>query len=350
VALSDMLIRAKEPEKAAAVLAPAEKNQPQSIALLGARARVQIAMGQQEQAGETYRRILTLSPGDPVAVSQLAGLLSTAKDWDGARTLLRDALLSQPADLDLMRRLVGVDYAAGGLEAALAAINRLKADPATQKTASTLTGDLYMYLKRYDDAANAYQVALEAAPGSELALLTTNAWVAGGKLDRAAAVLRDWLTRSPDDLNAILALGMLNLQLNQMDEAVANLRQVLSKRPGDAAALNNLAWIYQLRGDAQALPLAQKAYQVAPSAQTADTLGWIMTRQGNVSGGLVLLNQAKRGLPDDPSVQYHVAYALRATGKPDQARPLLEQALGSKGGFPERADARALLDQIAQAK
>lgn len=350
VALADMQLRAKAPERASAVLAPLEREQPQNSALLGARARVQVAMGQDAQARETYRRILALNPGDPMAEQQLTLLLTSAKEWDAARTLLRDALRTRPGDSDLLHLLVGVEYGAGGLDGALAAIGRLKADPAARKVANYLTGDLYMYLKRYDDAMKAYQVALEAAPSSEIALMIANAAIAGGKLDQAVAALRDWLRHSPEDMSALFALTTLELQLGQLDQATADIEALLQKQPGNAVALNNLAWIYQLRGDQRALGLAEKAYQTAPSTQTADTLGWIKAKQGDAAGSLQLLNYAAIGEPNDPSIKYHLAYTLNAMGKAAEAKPLLEQALASKAGFPERSDAKALLDAVAAGK
>jgi cellulose synthase operon protein C len=61
---------------------------------------------------------------------------------------------------------------------------------------------------------------------------------------------------------------------------------------------------------------------------------------------LSLLRVASAGLPQDASVQYHLAAALNATGEKDQARTVLEKLVKSGTGFDDRADAQQLLNTL----
>ena len=94
------------------------------------------------------------------------------------------------------------------------------------------------------------------------------------------------------------------------------------------------------------MDLARQAYVLSPGAQTADTLGWILTTSGNAETGVALLRQASAEAANDPRVQYHFAVALKDTGKKDQAIKLLTVVVETKGEFKEKALAQQLLDEL----
>jgi Flp pilus assembly protein TadD len=121
---------------------------------------------------------------------------------------------------------------------------------------------------------------------------------------------------------------------------------LLAKKPHDAIALNNLAWVYQKKGDPQARSLALQAYILLPGIQTADTLGWILTQNGSATEGLPLLRQATATAPTDFRIRYHYAVALDKTGNVDEAVRQLDQVVAAKGTFREKADAQGLLDEL----
>ncbi len=99
-------------------------------------------------------------------------------------------------------------------------------------------------------------------------------------------------------------------------------------------------------GNAAALPMAEEAYLLSPTVQSADTLGWILTRGGDPARGLVLLRQAAAG--GDPRVAYHLGVALNDVGQKDDAVKVLNAVVAVKGDFTEKADAQKLLGQITK--
>jgi Flp pilus assembly protein TadD len=123
---------------------------------------------------------------------------------------------------------------------------------------------------------------------------------------------------------------------------------LIAAQPADAAALNNLAWIYQQQGDlAKARKFAERAIAVAPrAAQIDDTLGWILLAQGEVDKAITYLTAANVSSPRDPAIQYHLAVALSRAGRGADAQSMLEKLLGSGTSFTERADAEKLLEQL----
>jgi cellulose synthase operon protein C len=154
--------------------------------------------------------------------------------------------------------------------------------------------------------------------------------------------------KHPDDLGMVEALAGIEIKQGRYDEAEAHLKSILDKKPRDPISLNNLAWIYQKRGDKRARDLAQEAYVLAPSGQTADTLGWILVNQGAAATALPLLRQASSQLAGNLDIKYHLAAALNDTGKRDEARKLLTAMLEEKATFDERQNAQKLLDELSK--
>jgi Flp pilus assembly protein TadD len=159
--------------------------------------------------------------------------------------------------------------------------------------------------------------------------------------------LAAWQKDHPDDVQLLMYLAEGNLADKQYKAAIDQLQVVLKQMPQNPIALNNLAWAYQQQKDPRALATAQQALQLAQNNPTiSDTLGWILTEQGDTAHGLPLLKNAAIALPDDLAVHYHLASALAKSGDKIGARRELQQMLASGKTFAEEAQARALLKQL----
>src|SRR5258706_6402331 len=118
---------------------------------------------------------------------------------------------------------------------------------------------------------------------------------------------------------------------------------MLRKRPGNALALNNLAWAYQQVKDPRALQTAEQAYKLKPdNAAVADTLGWMLVEQGNAKRGLEVLQKAVTAAPKALEIRYHLAQALAKSGDKAQAIAQLESIVASDSKFSQESGARAL--------
>jgi predicted Zn-dependent protease len=318
--------------------------------VLAMRARLQVALGLQREAQDTYRRILTINPGNTDALGRLVELLVQANNTEAAKQAIRQGLDASPGNLQLLQMYVAVDYRAGGLDAALRTATQLTGEAAQLPAARLLKGGLYMSVKRYADAAAAYQAELATNPSSQLVVASAVALNAADRKADAIRVLKDWIARHPDDVGTLQGLGALELQNNRIDDAERDLNAVLAKRPNDLVALNNLAWIYQQRNDPRARELARRAFLLAPMPQVADTLGWILVSQGDAATGLPLLRQAAGQLQTDPAVLYHLAVALSATGHRDDAITILTALVKAEGEFDDKPAARKLLEALGEQK
>jgi cellulose synthase operon protein C len=142
-------------------------------------------------------------------------------------------------------------------------------------------------------------------------------------------------------------LGEYYLSAGRNDEAISELETVLAARPGDGMTLNNLAWLYHLKGNPLALATAEKAHAALPaSPEIADTYGWILVQSKRVEEGLSVLTKAAQQAPSNPQIQFHLAYALAESGQDEQAKAVLRQLVGAGMDSATRVQARQLLEKL----
>ncbi len=348
IALADVYTRLGDGKKALALLSQDPAKLAASPPLLAAQARAQLALAQPADARTTYMRILAIDPRALDARQQLIQLAVQAKEYEAARNLVQEGLRVLPENFQLLGDYIAIDKQDGGLERAAATAERLRGQIADTPQARALPGDVYSGAGKFDEAARAYAAQLAQAPSTFLALRLAGAQLAGGHPDEARRVLGEWQAKNPKDVAVIQALASIELTQGHDDQAETLLKAVLAERPRDPIALNNLAWIYQKRGDKRARDLAQQAYVLFPGGQTADTLGWILVKQGSPETALPLLRQASAQLGGNLDIKYHLATALNDTGRHDEARKLLSALMESKASFDEKPNAQKLLDSLSK--
>jgi cellulose synthase operon protein C len=343
--LGELYIRAGKPAEALAMVNkdPSAKS---SIDLLSLQAAAQLALDQKDDARTTYTAILSLDSSALGTRRALENLLLQAGDYEHARNLIKEGMAASPRNYQLYQDYVMVDLKASGVDAAIATAKQLQQQDRDFQPSRALVGDVYMAANRPAEAVRAYQDALTEAPSEMLALRLNAALLSSGQTDAAIKVLADWVAQHPNDLVMAEQLANIYIGRRRFDEAATTLQHVLEKKPHEAAALNNLAWVYQQQGDKRAQELAQQAYILSPGGQTADTLGWILVSGGNLTQGMPLLRQAADQAGSDPRILYHLAVALKDTGKRSEAIKMLNAVVANKAEFGEKADAQKLLDEL----
>jgi tetratricopeptide (TPR) repeat protein len=132
--------------------------------------------------------------------------------------------------------------------------------------------------------------------------------------------------------------GEQAMAANQWKTAVDHYDTVVKGAPGNAVAMNNLAWsLYELR-DPRALPVAEEAYARAPqSAAVIDTLGLVLLEKGDTKRATELLKQAAALAPKAADIRWHYVQALVKTGDKAAAKT---EAQAVERDFPDTAQAK----------
>lgn len=145
-------------------------------------------------------------------------------------------------------------------------------------------------------------------------------------------------------------LGMLQSALGQHDDARKSYEQALALDKDFPPALNNLAMLYakNLADLEQAIKLARRAHERLPAdPHIADTLGWILLRQGQYAGALPHLRAAAEKRPADAEVLNHLALALYYLEQTAPARQEFERVIAINSDAPQAGEARQRLAVLA---
>ena len=146
-----------------------------------------------------------------------------------------------------------------------------------------------------------------------------------------------------------MALGDIYIRASRFSDAEAQFVAVLEKNPNAVVAENNLAWVLLQQGKAtEALTRARHAASLAPNAAAVlDTLGVVLLQSGKGDEAVDTLRRARTAAAEgDPSIPFHLAQALVAVGKKDEARTILQAILQTDRPFEGRDQAQTLLAQL----
>ncbi|MCC7413621.1 MAG: PEP-CTERM system TPR-repeat protein PrsT [Gammaproteobacteria bacterium] len=346
--LTKLLLDLKELERAGRVIYEAQARAPRNLSVLDTVARVQLAQSKPELARGTLRRMADEAGFDARWLLRIADFQARLGVADDAQHSLNKAIQGDPDYVPARIAMVEQALAQGDIERAATAADALaRLAPATAVTESLL-GDVALARGEPDPAVTHYQAALAREQFGLFAVKLATARLAAGQSQTALEELSAWLRRYPQDDAVRHARAEAYLVAGNERAALADYRQLVDHLPDDAGALNNLAFLLESAGDADALTYARRAYELRPGdPSVADTLGWILVRHGQAEEGLRYLREAHTRDSGSPTVRYHLAMALAALDRQDEARRELDTALGSGKQFNELADARALRAKLA---
>ena len=152
--------------------------------------------------------------------------------------------------------------------------------------------------KNYAQAIKSYETAFGMGKSSALLIKLHAASAMGGKRAEADVRLTQWLQDSPEDVGVRLYAAEVSLRDKNYKRAIEQYEFLLRKQPENVLLLNNLAWSYQQVKDPRALETAERAYKLKPdNPDVADTLGWMLSEQGNTRRGVELLQKAVAAAP-----------------------------------------------------
>lgn len=277
------------------------------------------------------------APGDPALQLRLGQLLVTQGNLVEARTAFERALELAPNELACVSQLVSIDQHEGKTREAMARVDAYLTTHPKLAQAHLLKASLCFIQKDLKTAESFAIKTLELDPQDPSAYsMLVRIQIADGRAEEAVGRMKERLKSAPKDLPVRMQLATLLQFLGRLDEARANLAEIIQIAPDFAAAYNDLACLdAEVAGKLEiALGNARKARALAPrTASIADTLGWIEWRSGNYSEALPLLQEAASALPQIATVQYHLAMGHYMMHQIQEASDLLEKSLALQDGL-----------------
>jgi pentatricopeptide repeat protein len=283
-----------------------------------------------------FEQALTVATNYLAAFSQLVGLDVREKNFAAAQQRAQEWIAWYPKEAEPLITLARVYSAQGN----------------TNKTEETLL----QAVEVEPDQPNAHN-------------LLASLYVSQGKLTQALERFEQLAAKNPSNIVALAQIGMIYSSQEKHDKARDAYEQLLKVNPQSPLALNNLAYLYseKLGRLDRAYELANQAYEVATrgmetasrargrgdaeqaagqfKAVAADTLGWILFRQGDYARALGLISEAAQRLGRNPEVLHHLGMAYYMMGDGVRAQEALAQALAlaANADFPGKAEAEQRL-------
>ena len=166
-------------------------------------------------------------------------------------------------------------------------------------------GELLRAARRYEQALEVFNTALEIVPGNS-DLLYSRALVAEklGRIDMLEADINTILKTEPNNAHALNALGFtLADQTDRYEEAYAYLKRAIEINPDDAAIIDSWGWIHYRMGDYdKAIALLRTALSRFDDAEIASHLGEVLWVSGNQDEARSIWQKALKKSPDAPAL------------------------------------------------
>lgn len=306
-------------------------------------------LGDRSGARQSFETVLSKSPNHPWATYFIAEM----DHQDGKSSIAFDRLQASKANLTIVppaSRLQGIlEVQRGAYEQAIDKLRRyLAQNPADAQSVMALA---QAYAKAGNEA-EAFRVILPlvktaTAPVDALKLATELAGkvqnpIATSLAQRVAALEKDpQLNRIFEAENAITGQEWTRAETIYAELLAAN-------APRKLMLLNNAAMVQLNLGKAdEAIAFARQAHKLAPEDPIVmDTLGWtLLQTRTDIKTALELLQQAATAAPDNGEIHWHLANALAANGKTQEARQLVSR-LATNAEDGDKALLASLLARI----
>jgi Flp pilus assembly protein TadD len=316
--------------------------------------RAQLQSRNPVAAHASFGKAAELTPASPRGPFLLGLALRAQGRPAEARQQFEKALAMAPPFVEPLEQLAGMSFGEKDQAAAIARVERQALLEPGSAEIQFLLGRVSQLAGDTTRAEQAYRKAVELNPNA------TGPYVALGQIygsskdyPRAIAELDKALAANPEQPAALMLWSIAQHMGGDQGKAREGYEKLVKTNPRFAPAANNLAWMIAEEGKdlPRAFLLAQSARDAAPQdPQIADTLGWVLYKQGAYPRAAALFQEAAEKLPTNAEVLYHLGMAEAKIGKNDEARAALQKSLELSAAHSGAAEAKAVLAALPAGK
>jgi tetratricopeptide (TPR) repeat protein len=265
---------------------------------------------------------------------------------------LEHALALQPASVDILTLLSGVEVARGSASAAISRVQAAIAGDPRKAALANLLGELYLQQKDIGRASEAFGRASTLDPQAWLP--HRNLAVAHSAANDPAAAVAEYekaLQLAPGEPRLVVELTTLYEKQGRVDDAIARYDALYKINPSvKQLAANNLAMLLvTYRTDKASLDRARdltSGFETSNDSSLLDTNGWVRFKRREYQDAAAVLQRAVERAPDAKIIRYHLGMTELQLGHRDRALSDLESALAGPGTFSGADEARAALADL----
>ena len=149
-----------------------------------------------------------------------------------------------------------------------------------------------------------------------------------GQDESAAEILNAFSVECPDSPQVHFSLGLADVRLGRLPDAVIQFQEELRLKPNEANGLLNLAKaLLDLRNYSESVPYLEQYIPLRPNdAQGYYALGYALQAMDRSKEAVEKLSLAARLSPKDYNVRFYLGMVLWESGRPEAALPEFEAA------------------------
>jgi putative PEP-CTERM system TPR-repeat lipoprotein len=347
LALINQLLGTGQTQPALVAAQAAAAALPNDLSVADALGRAQMASGDAQQALSTFRRLAAQQPTNALHQVRMADAHLLNKDRSAAGRALRQALEIQPDLLIAKRGLAMIAMMENRPQDGLVIAREIQAKHPKEAAGWVLEGDVEASRRGWDAAAAAYRAALQRQRSTETAVKLHNVLLSAGRAAEADRWAEQWQRENASDAAFRYYLGDVALARGQLAQAEAAYRSVLELQPGNALAMNNVAWLLVKQGKPGGLAMAEKANSLLPDrAPLLDTLASALAAEKQLKKAIQTQKRAISLNPQDASLKLNLAKLFIQDNQKPEARAELEDLARLGDRFPAQAEVAALLKTL----
>jgi tetratricopeptide (TPR) repeat protein len=248
------------------------------------------------------RCAVQLRPQMALAQLLLADVLSAQNKPEESLEILAQIPQSSPYSWSARLRVAADLEMLDRTDEAIAQLKEMAAEAPTRAGAEMQLGDLLRAKKRFTEAVEAYDEAIQRF--------------------KAAGMPERW--------SLFYSRGIALERSGQWRRAEADLLHALELKPDQPLVLNYLGYSWIDRGEnlERGLKMIEKAVELRPEdGYIVDSLGWAHYRLGDYAGAVQYLEKAIELVPEDPTINDHLGDAYWQSGRAIEARYQWRRAL-----------------------
>ena len=347
VLLIDFYLRNKDSKLAFSTAQSAATVLPDSLEILDALGRTQLASGDMNQAISSFTKLVNLQPQSVQPLMRLASANLAAKNTQAVEQNLNKVLELKPDFLEAQTNLIVLNISAEKYQNALAITRLMQRQRPKEIVGYMLEADVNVTQKKWDEALAAYRLGLKQTTSLEPAPKIHAVLNVANKKAEADQFSINWMREHPKDAMFMSYLADVNLSKKDYVGAEKLYSNVIQIQPENAVAYNNLAWIEgQLKKDT-AIAYSEKANKIIPNQPAfMDTLATLLADKGDFKKSIELQNKAIVLQPDNALFKFNLAKIYIKAGDKNKAQPLLDDLVKLGDKFPAHAEVKAVVSTL----
>jgi tetratricopeptide (TPR) repeat protein len=262
-------------------------------------------------------------------------------DHDKAIAAFDDAHRLAPSDASITAYLVQANLSGKKYAAALDLVRKARAQNADDLRFARLEAQALRQTGKPDEAVSLLQDFVKQQPDKpESYVALAQIYIDTKRGADAVRMLQDAQQKFPADTTIPFELGAVLDKQKRFADAESAFRQVLSKDPDHAPALNYLGYMFAERGERldESVSLLKKALAIEPdNGSYLDSLGWAYYKADKLDLAVTNLERAAEQLQTNSVIQDHYGDVLFKLSRYDDAIAAWNRAIGGDGDSIDRA-------------